>query len=141
MTPTAEPAVKLSSMIVYCCADLIFATKIRSTCEALGIVSRPTRNGEMLRKRLDRVEDGKANDAVSLVLVDLDIGADALGLIAMARSHDTALPVIAWGPHVAVELLNKAGEAGASEVMTRGSFTQQLPEILRSAQQIRQRNG
>ena len=134
MTPNAEPAARLSGMIVYCCADLIFATKIRSTCEALGVVSRPARNAEMLQKRLDRVNDSKPNDAVSLVLIDLDIGADALGLIAMARSHDAALPVIAWGPHIAVELLNKASAAGASQVMTRGSFTQQLPESLRSAQ-------
>ena len=119
-------------MIVYCCADLIFATKVRSTCEALGAVSRPARNAEMLQKRLDRVDDGKANDAVALVLIDLDIGEGALELIQTARAHDAALPIIAWGPHVAVDLLNAAGAAGASDVMTRGSFTSKLPEIVSS---------
>ena len=132
MTPATGLAAKLSTMIVYCCADLIFATKIRSTCDALGAVSRPARNSEMLHKRLDRVDDGKPNDAVSLVLVDLDIGEDALGLIEMARTHHDGLPIIAWGPHVAVDLLKKAGDAGATQVMTRGSFTQQLPEIVNS---------
>lgn len=122
-----------ASMIVYCCADLIFATKVRSTCDALGAVSRPARSVEMLQKRLDRVDDGKANDSVVLVLVDLDIGEPALTLIAAARSHDPALPVVAWGPHVAVDLLNAAGQVGATQVMTRGSFTQKLPEIIAAA--------
>ncbi|MFN3166786.1 MAG: hypothetical protein ACE37H_06950 [Phycisphaeraceae bacterium] len=117
-------------MIVYCCADLIFATKIRSTCDALGVVSRPARNTNMLQKRLDRVDDGKPNDAVTLVLIDLEIGEPALELISAARTYDTDLPVIAWGPHVAVKLLEAAGEAGASQVMARGAFTAQLPAIV-----------
>ncbi len=117
-------------MIVYCCADLIFATKVRATCDALAVVSRPARNPEMLKNRLDRVDDGKPNDAVSLVLIDLDLGEPALELIATARSHDASLPIIAWGPHVAVDLLNAASAAGASQVMTRGSFTAKLPQIV-----------
>ena len=117
-------------MIVYCCADLIFATKVSSTCDALGAVSRPARNVEMLQKRLDRVDDGKANDAVALLLIDLDMGEPALELLQQARAHNAALPIITWGPHVAVDLLKAAGEAGASEVMTRGSFTAKLPEII-----------
>ena len=119
-------------MIVYCCADLIFATKVRSTCDALGVVSRPARNAEMLQKRLDQVDDGKPNDAVALLLIDLDLGEPALELIQQARSHDAELPIITWGPHVAVDLLNAAGQAGASEVMTRGSFTAKLPEIVQA---------
>ena len=122
-------------MIIYCCADLIFATKVRSTCDALGAVSRPARNAEMLQKRLDRVDDGKANDAMSLLLIDLDMGEPALELIQQARSHDAELPIITWGPHVAVDLLKAAGEAGASEVMTRGSFTTKLPEIVSAYKQ------
>ncbi|MEM9021262.1 MAG: hypothetical protein AAGC44_11905 [Planctomycetota bacterium] len=117
-------------MIVYCCADLIFATKVRSTCEALGVVSRPARNAEMLQKRLDRIDDGKPNDAVSLILVDLEIGEDALSLIELAKVHGQAPPVIAWGPHVATRLLELAGQKGADQVMARGAFTAQLPQIV-----------
>jgi DNA-binding NtrC family response regulator len=84
----------------------------------------------MLQKRLDCVDDGKPNDPVALLLIDLDIGEPALELIKQARGHDADLPIIAWGPHVAVELLSSAGEAGASEVMTRGAFTSKLPEIV-----------
>lgn len=121
-------------MIVYCCADLIFATKVRSTCDALGATSRPARNAEMLQKRLDRVDDGKANDPVALVLVDLDIGEPALELIATARAHDAELPIIAWGPHVAVDLLARANDAGATQSMARGAFTAQLPQIIEAHQ-------
>ena len=67
-------------MIVYCCADLIFSTKVASTCEALGVVSRPARDVGMLRKRLDRVEDGKANGAVAAVMVDLEAGDKGAGI-------------------------------------------------------------
>jgi hypothetical protein len=117
-------------MIVYCCADLIFATKIRSTCEALGVVSRPARNAEMLQNRLDRVDDGKANDAVAAVLIDLELGEAALPLIVQVKQSDNPPPVVAWGPHVAVDLLKRAGESGADHVMARGSFTSQLPQII-----------
>lgn len=117
-------------MIVYCCADLIFATKIRSTCDALGAVSRPARNGGMLQKRLDRVDDGKPNDAVKLILIDLENGRDAIGLIEQAKQHPSAPPVLAWGPHVAVQLLKQAGQAGADQVLARGAFTSQLPQII-----------
>jgi len=129
----ADPLGYTLGMIVYCCADLIFATKVRSTCESLGVVSRPARDPDMLQKRLDQVDDGKPNDAVSLVLIDLELGEPGLELIRTARAHDADLPVIAWGPHVAVDLLNAAGEAGASQVMARGAFTAKLPEIISSA--------
>ncbi|MEM9416260.1 MAG: hypothetical protein AAGA29_12405 [Planctomycetota bacterium] len=117
-------------MIIYCCADLIFATKIQSTCDALGLTARPARNEAMLQKRLDRVDDGKPNDAVSAVLIDLDKGEDALPLISQCKAHASPPMVITWGPHVLVDLLKRAKQAGADEVMTRGNFTANLPALL-----------
>ncbi|MFI4861504.1 MAG: hypothetical protein ACIAXF_12590 [Phycisphaerales bacterium JB063] len=117
-------------MIVYCCADLIFATKIQSTCDALGLTARPARNETMLQKRLDRVEDGKPNDAVRAVLIDLDKGEEAMPLITQCKAHATEPTVVAWGPHVLVDLLKQAKQAGADEVMTRGTFSANLPALL-----------
>lgn len=117
-------------MIVYCCADLIFATKIRATCESLGLVSRPARDAKMLQNRLDRVDDGKPNGPVSAVLIDLDLGEAALPLIAQCRAHASPPRVVAWGPHVLVDLLKSARQAGADPVLTRGAFTSNLPELL-----------
>jgi len=117
-------------MIVYCCSDLIFATKIRSTADSLGIASRPARNGKMLTDRLDQVDDGKTNDPVVGVLVDMDLGATALELIKLVKSRESGPPVVAFGAHVATELLAGATQQGADFVMPRGAFTAQLPAIL-----------
>ena len=118
-------------MIVYACADLIFATKVGSTAQQLGLPARPTRDAAALQRRLDRVDDGKLNQPVTAAIVDLDKGEEAIALIEQIKRHDGAIPVVAFGPHVAVELLRKAAERGADHVMTRGAFSNSLPDVLR----------
>lgn len=108
----------------------MFATKIRSTAEALSIVTRPARDAEALRNRLNQVDDGKANEPVTGVLVDLDLDTAAIELIAVCQSHDADLPIVAFGAHVATQLLDAARDAGAQFVMPRGTFTATLPDIL-----------
>ena len=49
---------------MYCCGDLLWASKIKSTGEAIGVGCRPVRNREMLAARL-------ADSPVKAVLVDL----------------------------------------------------------------------
>ncbi|MEM9883581.1 MAG: hypothetical protein AAF800_11755 [Planctomycetota bacterium] len=117
-------------MLVYSCADLIFSTKVRSTAEAMNVASRPARNLDMLQARLDRVDDGKANDAVTCVVVDLELGDAAFDLIRLAAQHEARPKVIAFGPHVMVDALAGAERAGADLSMARGAFTAQLPEIV-----------
>jgi len=117
-------------MIVYCCSDLIFATKIRSTAEALGVTSRPARDADALQKRLEQVPDGKANDPVTGVFVDMELDDDALALIRQVKTHDAAIPVIAFGSHVAIDQLQAARQAGADEVMARSQFTANLAYLL-----------
>lgn len=117
-------------MIIYCCHDLIFATKIHSTAEALGLVCRPARDAAALANRLDRVDDGKANETVTGVVVDLTIGDAALGLIELAKGHASAPTVIAFAPHVETQRLAEAERCGADRVMPRGAFSAQLPDLL-----------
>ncbi len=117
-------------MIVYSCCDLMFATKIRSTAEALGVPSRPARDEEMLVKRLDQVDDGRVNDPVTGVLIDLDLGEDGLGLIEKVKAHDDTIAVVAFGSHVAADMLEAARQRGADYVMPRSSFTANLPQIV-----------
>lgn len=117
-------------MIVYCCADLIFSTKIRSTADALGATTRPVRDAEMLRKRLDRVDDGKPNDPVTALMLDLDTGDAGLTMIEQVKAHDAAIPVVAFGSHVATELLHDARQRGADFVMPRSQFTASLPDLV-----------
>lgn len=117
-------------MLIYACSDLIFATKIRSTAETLHVESRPVRNLEMLEARLDRVDDGKANDPVTCVMVDLELGEFAFDLIKRAAEHEAKPHVIAFGPHVMVGALAGAERVGADAAMARGAFTQRLPELI-----------
>lgn len=117
-------------MIVYCCQDLLFATKIRSTAEELGIGARPARDAEALGKRLDEVDDGKLNERVMGVAIDLALGDAALALIAQAKAHATGPLVVAFGSHVAAQLLEAAAERGADFVLPRSAFTASLPQIL-----------
>lgn len=117
-------------MIVYCCADLIFATKIRSTAESLGIVTRPARHAAMLQARLDRIDDGKPNDPVTAVIVDLEAGGAGLAMIEQVKRHDAAIRVVAFGPHVDTDALESARRRGADATLPRGAFTADLPRIL-----------
>ncbi len=137
-------------MIVFACNDLIFATKIRSTAEVLGVPARPARNLDMLRARLQRIDDGKGHDPVSCVMVDLELGEAAFELIKAAAAwggqldaadqggsesvqpDDSGTPptVIAFGPHVMTSALAGAERVGADLVLARGAFTSRLPELI-----------
>lgn len=118
-------------MIVYCCSDLIFATKIRSTAEALGLVLRPGRTAEAMKNRLEQVDDGKPNEPITGVLIDLELADQAMALIEQVKHHDQNIPVIAFGSHVATTILDGAKQHGADFVMARSAFTANLPDILR----------
>lgn len=120
-------------MIIYRCADLLFSTKVKSTADALGVPARPVRNPEMLQKRLDRVDDGKANGPVSGALIGLDDenqGQEAAALIRQIKAFDPSIPVVAFAGHVETQALRAGAEAGADRVMTNGQFTQSLPALL-----------
>jgi len=119
-------------MIVYCCHDLIFATKIHSTAEALGLVCRPARDEAALLARLDCVDDGKAHGKVAAVIVDLTMGEAGLRLIGLAKGHTSSPQVIAFAPHVEVRSLRAAEGLGADRVMPRGAFAAQLPQLLQA---------
>jgi hypothetical protein len=115
-------------MILYLAADLLWGTRIRSTAESLGIPARPARNLDMLTARL-------ADSDVRGFVVDLEGGEAAIALIGHLRRADATpkergVRVVAWAPHVDVEGLRRAKEAGADAVMARGAFARGLVRIL-----------
>lgn len=117
-------------MIVYACTDLIFASKVGSTAKALNVGARPTRNSDALQARLDQVDDGKLNEPVTGVIVDLGLADTAMQLIHLAKSHHAQPTVVAFGSHVDTDALRGARDAGADFVMPRSAFTQSLPELV-----------
>ena len=113
-------------MILYACADLIFATRIRATADALDLTSHPIRSIEKLTGHL---QNHSANEPVTC-LVDLDLGETAQHLIAAARRLSPDAHIIAFGPHVDKAALTAAQNAGASVAMPRSTFTTNLKQLL-----------
>lgn len=121
-------------MILYFAADLIWATKIKGVADALGIPARPVRNCEMLAARL---AEATAANPVRALILDLDKPDEALALLAHAREFEKTLPqsrirIVAFGPHVAKDLFQRALDAGADQALTRGGFDHNMDEILLS---------
>jgi hypothetical protein len=118
-------------MIVYFAADLLWSTRIQGTGKQIGIPCRPVRNLDMLRARL-------ADSDVRAAIVDLDGPETALELIRALRGEgseggldpERRIRIVAFGPHVAVELFEEARRAGADAVLARGAFDRQLPALL-----------
>lgn len=117
-------------MIVYACADLMFASKITSAAGAMQLPHRPARDIDMLRKRLEQLDDGKGCDPVTGVLIDLAMGDIALELIRQAKTFNPQLPIVAFGGHLSTDALAAARLAGADFVMTNGQLAANLPVIL-----------
>jgi hypothetical protein len=124
-------------MVVYCAADLLWSTRIKATADGIGVPCRPVRNLDMLRARL-------ADSDVRGLIVDLETGDTGLGLIRALRAGvdggETPDPpmdpegrvrILAFGPHVAVEMFEEAKRAGADRVLARGAFDRGLVEVLR----------
>lgn len=114
--------------ILYLAADLLWASKIKGTADALGVPARPVRTMEMLEARL-------ADCDVKALLLDLDKPEEAMQMIARLRGasatdKDKSIRLVAWGPHVAKDLLQQARTAGADEVLTRGAMDHNMQEIL-----------
>lgn len=144
-------------MILYSTLDILWASKIKGTAEALGIPARPVRSLEMLEARL--AEYAPPNPvSVQALIVELGEGTIAWDLIARVRGYPAGSPaapcsapasssidlqkqcatdaqrtirVLAFGPHVLREDLERASLAGATTVMTRGAFAAKMGEVLR----------
>ncbi len=121
-------------MVLYLAADLLWGTRIRSTGDEVGVPMRPVRSLEMLDARLSDSE-------VKGIVLDLEAPDAALAMITRLRADvaapkDRAVRIVAFGPHVAVDLLNQARLAGADTVMARGAFNARLSDILRALEGI-----
>jgi len=120
-------------MILFKAADLLWATRIKQTADALGLPCRPARTPDMLRDRL-------ADSEVAALLVDLAAEQDALDLVRWLRDQERAgdgggpgpVRVVAFGPHVRKDLFDQARDAGADEVLTNGALDANLGDVLLS---------
>jgi DNA-binding response OmpR family regulator len=112
-------------MILYLASDLIWATRIKSTAEDVGKAARPVRSLEMLEARL-------ADSPVTALIVDLESPDVGLAMIRHLRAHPAhhSIRILCFAPHVKKDIMQEARDAGAHEVLPRGSFDHHLPDIL-----------
>ncbi|HEV2884185.1 MAG TPA: hypothetical protein VGW36_04970 [Pyrinomonadaceae bacterium] len=106
--------------------DMFFASKIRATGKALGMVVNFPRT-------LDALVAVASEDVPHLIVVDLHHGKlDPIEVAARLKSHDTlkGIPLLGFFSHVESELQRDALENGYDEVLPRSLFARDLANIL-----------
>ena len=99
--------------------DLLFTSKITATARARGCDVRVVREPHLLSELMGR-----------LLLVDLNVP----GAIAAAANWrlSSGSPVIGFVSHTDAETIEQARAGRLDRVLSRGAFTQLLPELLRT---------
>jgi CheY-like chemotaxis protein len=116
-------------MVLVLVDDLIFLSKVRTVAGRLNVplVTARSMDGALADMRQTRP---------ALVILDLNCRrVDPLATVA-AMKADPALndiPTVAFAGHTQLDLLTAARQSGVGEVLTRGAFTDLLPEILARA--------
>jgi CheY-like chemotaxis protein len=105
--------------------DLFFQMKVAETGKHLGVEFKVAGNGEVLAGMLEA--------PTKLVIVDLNAKSEPVATIARLRATHKELPIVAFLSHVQTELAAQAKAAGATEVLPRSVFTQNLAKILQAA--------
>lgn len=104
--------------------DLIFATKVRSTAEAVGIEVDIVRTTTALQDGL------RTAGPAACAIIDLNAsGIDVAVAIRAAREVGCSR-VVAYLSHVQADMARAARDAGADEVIPRSEFSSRLPQIL-----------
>lgn len=106
--------------------DLFFLSKVQTTLHHLGLAAKVITNPQALHDYLHTTTP-------ALVVVDLTLHtAAAVALIKAIRTVYQAqqLPILAFGPHVAVDMQQQALQAGANRVVAKSEFTKYLPDLI-----------
>jgi hypothetical protein len=104
-------------------SEMFFAMRIGAAAKTLGV--------PLLILRAPAEVATKLPADCGLVMIDLGSSAasDLLRLVAGIQATAPASKIIAFGPHVDHELLQKANDAGCT-TMSNGEFTQQYVNLL-----------
>ncbi|MBA2117763.1 response regulator transcription factor [Bremerella alba] len=109
-------------MILYFTVDLMSNSRVSGPAKAQGIPLRVIASKGGILETID--------DETTALLVDLNPPArNAISTIQEVKAAHPDLRIVVHGPHVQVDLLGQAREAGA-EVLTNGQFHQQVDAVL-----------
>ncbi|HSE34008.1 MAG TPA: response regulator [Pyrinomonadaceae bacterium] len=114
----------MSGTVIAIVDDMFFASKIRSTAEALGVNVSFSRSKEAVIEKLAQTQP-------NLILVDLhNQKLDALELAKEIKAQAPAVTLLGFFSHVEVELQRNALSAGFDQVIPRSIFARNLAQIL-----------
>jgi DNA-binding NarL/FixJ family response regulator len=105
--------------------DLFFQMKVAETAKHLGVEFKVATTADALLNMLDA--------PTKLLIVDLNARSQPVATIEKLRATHKELRVVAFLSHVQTELAAQARAAGATEVVPRSVFTQNLAAILEAA--------
>jgi len=107
--------------------DLMFTSKIRTAAKELGVQLTFARSSDAALAEMRKARP-------SLVIFDLNNPrTDPLGTVS-AMKQDASLasiPTVGFVSHVQTDLIERARQAGVTDVLARSTFTLQLADILR----------
>lgn len=107
--------------VVMLSGDLMFASRVRGAVQAAGM-------GFHFGGSLPEGDLG----AVRFVVLDLATRSGLIdSIVEQCRERCPEARLIAYGPHVQVDRLRQARQAGIPTVMTNGQFHSQLPVLFR----------
>ena len=109
--------------------DLFFVSKVQSPLITLGLFPHSLTTRPALEAYL------QTTPTPSLMIVDLTLRSDdALAMIHTLRAspHGAAVPILAFGAHVAMEMTHKALAAGATKVVAKSTLSQHFVELVQA---------
>ncbi len=141
---------KLLTMVIFVSRDLMFQSRIRPQVQAAGFglvtVASCAKAIDQLQQLVvesTEIAAGKTEEnsqvsiPIRLVVVDLKLIANQEELVDLSHSINLtqkrqAIKILslAYGPHVKVDLLESAKDAGFEMVMTQGQFDRGFGEVL-----------
>ena len=116
----------MSRNILAAVDDMVFASKIRATAEALGVSIK-------FHRQLDGLVNAAAEQSPAMIIVDLHN--EKLNPIELARALKInegamTIPLLGFFSHVQTDLQRAALEAGYDQVIPRSVFSRDLAKIL-----------
>lgn len=113
--------------VILAIEDLLFISKITTVLQRLGITYAYAIDS------LNELESKVSDSAPLLLLLDLAISKyDAVEAIRILKAEEAtkSVSILAYTGHTSVEVLQKARDAGADKVLTKGEFSANLPKLV-----------
>jgi len=115
----------MSAKILYCSGDLMGTSQVEGAARAGGVSLKTIGSLANLADAID--------DQTVAVIIELSSQIDRVAeVIGQIKEKHPQVRVLGHGPHVQVDRLETARQAGADEVLTNGQFHRQQVEILQA---------